>query len=120
MAKSIRASIKFKLYKRVRKALTERYPDAFPVCGRRPPLKIGILKDILPVDDPEISATQVRIFLNVWTSSTAYLQSVSRGGQRVCTQGNKIETVSPMHAAEARKILNERAERRSKLVDTRK
>jgi sRNA-binding protein len=120
MAKSIRASVKFKLYKRVRWALTQRYPAAFPTSGRRPPLKIGILKDILPIDDPDISSTQVRIFMGVWTSSTAYLQSVSRGGQRVCPQGNKMEIVSPRHAAEARKILNERAARRSNLVDTRK
>ncbi len=121
MAKSLRASVKFKLYKKVRHALTARYPLAFPVSGkRRPPLKIGILKDIVPIDDPTISATQVRIFLGVWTSSTAYLQSIARGGPRICAQGNMGEIVAARHSAEARNILADRAAKRAKLVDTRK
>lgn len=120
MTKSIRASVKFKLYKKVRVALTKRYPLAFPRSGTRPPLKIGILKEIIPIEDQTISSTQVRIFLSIWTSSTAYLQSVARGGTRVSVDGSVHSEVSRHHASEARKILRERTRRRSNLVDTRK
>lgn len=120
MTKTIRASAKFKLYKKVRFALTTRYPNAFPRSGRRPPLKIGILKEIIPLDTGDISSTQVRVFLGIWTSSTAYLQSVSRGGARVCSQGEESGKVSSRHAREAKAILQERATKRAKSVDTRK
>jgi sRNA-binding protein len=120
MAKSVRAAVKFKIYKKVRRSLTANYPKAFPAIGKRPPLKIGILKEILPISGDDISATQVRLFLGIWTSSTAYLQSVSRGGPRVCIKGTPGEAVSSIHAAEAKEILRKRASHRAKLVDTRK
>jgi len=116
-----KTSTRFRIYKAARKCLASAYPAAFPPRGRRPPLKCGILRDIVERGAGGLSATHVRIFLQVWTSSTAYLSSVSRGGGRIGLDGTCDGFVEESHAGEAAAMVAERRERiRSKrLTDSR-
>jgi len=113
LSKSIRPSVKFKLYKRIRRELSIAYPALFPMRGTRPPLKIGILKDITEDGAIEASTTQIRIFLSIWTNSTAYLKSITRQTQRIGLKGESQGRVSNGHASEARKILDDRRTRKT-------
>jgi sRNA-binding protein len=81
--------------------------------GTRPPLKIGILKDIVEEGFIEASTTHIRLFLSIWTNSTAYLKSVTRCGERMSLNGEAVGKVSGNHASEARKILDERRVRKT-------
>lgn len=113
MSKSLRPSVKFKLYKRIRRELTTAYPALFPMRGTRPPLKVGILKDIVEEGTIDASTTQIRLFLSIWTNSTAYLKSVTRRCERMGLNGEPLGKVSDNHASEARKILDDRRSRKA-------
>lgn len=106
-----KTSKRFRTYRCALKALSSAYPAAFPPKGRRPPLAVGVVKDILGRRPQGLTATQVRIFLQVWTTSTAYLTSVARGGDRVRLDGRPAGPVSTSHAEEARARVSERRKR---------
>lgn len=112
MSKSLRPSVKFKLYKRIRRELATSYPASFPMRGTRPPLKIGVLKDIVEDGIIDASITHIRVFLSIWTNSTAYLKSVTRCGERLNLSGEAVGKVSRSHASEARQILEQRKARK--------
>lgn len=118
MSKSKRPSVKFKLYRKVRKELSSQYPELFPARTKRPPLKVGILKDIVSDGKTDLSTTQIRFFLSIWTTSTAYLKSVARGQARVGLRGEECGRVERAHEIDARKILTQRNLKRTKNVDT--
>lgn len=117
MKKAMRSSAKFKFYKSMRRELFRHYPHAFPVCGKRPPLKLGILRDIVTDQKIACSATQLRFFLSIWTSSTAYLKSISVEKQRYGIDPSDSFPVDIEHARLARKILAERKKNKRKNVD---
>jgi sRNA-binding protein len=111
-----RASARFRAYRQVARALSARHPLAFPCRGIRPPLKVGVLRDISK-DLPEgVSRTRVRLFLSMWTASTAYLIGVSKGRPRVCLEGLPAGEVDASHVAEAAARL---AERRARAAERR-
>lgn len=98
--KNLRTSRKFKLYRQVGKLLREAHPHLFPARGRRPPLKQGILQELIALHAEQTTATSIRVFLSIWTRSTSYLMSVSRGGPRIgigssigceVTEDNRLE-----------------------------
>lgn len=105
-------SKKFKIYKEIRRHLVSRYPLAFPVKGRRPPLKIGILKDILADDQSPFTTGKLRVFLSIWTRSTAYLKSVSEGAGRVELSGTITASVEASHSLEAKRKIHTRRKKR--------
>lgn len=109
-----RTSVRFRTYRTARRALTAAYPAAFPARGRRPPLKVGILRDLLSADTRGLTATQVRTFLQVWTSSCSYLGSVARGGPRISLDGAQAGAVLAGNAEEAAGRIAERQRIRGK------
>lgn len=113
--KSIRTAKKFRIYKAARRELTARFPEAFPRAGRRPPLKVGILDD-LRAHDIGVSMTHCRLFLRIWTHSTAYLKSVSPDAERVGLDGVSHGGVLNSHVTEARSALRSRRARRARLT----
>jgi ProP effector len=88
------------------------FPSAFPARGRRPPLKIGILREIagrLPASGGEApSLTTLRAFLTIWTGSAAYLVSVARRRPRLDLDGAPAGPVDPDHARQAKERLARR------------
>ena len=106
--KRLRTSQRFRLYKVARKELSRVYPAAFPARGRRRPLKIGILKDIICDGSHGLPAGQVRVFLSIWTRSTSYLESVARGKERIGLDGTPCSAVEESHAVEARAAVDRR------------
>lgn len=115
--KRMRTSHRFRLYKEARRALSTAYPSAFPQKGRRPPLKVGILRDILDDGSHGLPACRVRLFLSIWTRSTSYLESVARKKERVALDGGTTGTVSAAHASEAENAVAARRTR-SKAFDS--
>jgi sRNA-binding protein len=113
--RALRNSRKFRIYKQARKALTARYPAAFPRAGKRPPLKVGILDDIRQAGEIEISITTCRRFLSIWTSSTAYLVNMGTGKPRVGLDGRHEGCVSEGHWREAKATLSKRKTLRQQL-----
>jgi sRNA-binding protein len=106
--RTLRNSRKFKIYKQARRELTTRFPEAFPRCGKRPALKVGILDDIRSAGDIGISMTHCRRFLSIWTRSTAYLVNMTPGKPRVGLDGGQSGSVSDGHHREARATLTRR------------
>lgn len=103
--KKMKASKRFRIYKEMRRELIAKYPDAFPVKGKRPPLKVGIIKDILEDGAVTNGANNIRIFLSIWTRSTAYLQGVAKKRPRVTINGEICGEISDNHASEAAQII---------------
>ncbi|NTF17534.1 hypothetical protein G6L37_03925 [Agrobacterium rubi] len=116
--KTLRTSTKFKVYRLVGKILREAHPDLFPSRGRRPPLKEGILRDLIAIHGDKTTATNIRIFLRIWTSSTSYLMSVSKGGIRIGTGSDVGGEISQPHRREAAGRIRDRRRRvRAAIVD---
>lgn len=109
--KTLRTGERFRVYRAVHKLLKEAHPGLFPGRGRRPPLKTGIMRDIVSVHGQSITATNIRIFLRIWTRSTAYLHSVSRGGARFALDMSAESEVSEGHALEAKEKIRTRKAR---------
>ena len=99
--KTLKASRKFKIYKAARRELCARFPLAFPWKGRRPTLKVGIFDDLRAAGLERVSLTDCRVFLRIWTGSTAYLVNVREGRARVALDGAPQGAVSAGHVAEA-------------------
>lgn len=117
--KRMRTSQRFRLYKEARRELTRAYPAAFPAKGRRPPLKVGILKDIISDGSHGLPAGRVRVFLAIWTRSTSYLESVSRAKERVGLDGLACSGVAAAHAAEAKASVETRRSAKASFDATR-
>lgn len=112
--KRMRTSVRFRIYKEARRAMSRAYPAAFPPKGRRPPLKVGILRDILDDGSHGLTSGRVRVFLSIWTRSTSYLRSVAMRRERVGLDGTPAGRIEESHAAEAEAELAARRARSSR------
>ncbi|MBE5213298.1 RNA chaperone ProQ [Pectobacterium brasiliense] len=89
--------------------LAERFPLCFTIEGDTRPLKIGIFQDLVervPESD-NVSKTQLRSALRLYTSSWRYLYGVKLGAQRVDLDGNPCGELEQQHVDHARKQLEE-------------
>ncbi|WP_327211034.1 ProQ/FinO family protein [Rhizobium leguminosarum] len=117
--KTLRTGPRFAVYRSVHAILNAAHPALFPKKGRRrPALKEGVLHDILAAHRGAATATEIRIFLRMWTRSTSYLETVSRGGCRYSLDMAPDGPVADSHAAEAaQKIRIRRAKSSAGKVD---
>lgn len=70
--------------------LAERFPHCFSAEGEARPLKIGIFQDLVDrvAGEMNLSKTQLRSALRLYTSSWRYLYGVKPGATRVDLDGN--------------------------------
>ncbi|MGL4860302.1 MAG: RNA chaperone ProQ [Enterobacteriaceae bacterium] len=91
--------------------LAKRFPLCFIAEGEARPLKIGIFQDLvdrLQTDsEQEVSKTQLRSALRLYTSSWRYLHGVKNGSQRVDLDGNACGELTQEHIDYARQQLVE-------------
>lgn len=89
--------------------LAERFPLCFTAEGEARPLKIGIFQDLVErvQGEDNISKTQLRSTLRLYTSSWRYLYGIKRGAQRVDLDGNSCGELETQHVEHARKQLEE-------------
>ncbi len=89
--------------------LAERFPLCFTTEGETRPLKIGIFQDLVTrvPDTDNVSKTQLRSALRLYTSSWRYLYGIKLGAQRVDLDGNACGDLEQQHVDHARKQLEE-------------
>lgn len=89
--------------------LAERFPHCFSAEGEARPLKIGIFQDLVERVGGEmnLSKTQLRSALRLYTSSWRYLYGVKPGATRVDLDGNSCGELEEQHVEHARKQLEE-------------
>ncbi|EBQ0283577.1 RNA chaperone ProQ [Salmonella enterica subsp. enterica] len=93
--------------------LAERFPHCFSAEGEARPLKIGIFQDLVERVGGEmnLSKTQLRSALRLYTSSWRYLYGVKPGATRVDLDGNPCGNpcgeLEEQHVEHARKQLEE-------------
>lgn len=89
--------------------LAERFPQCFSAEGEARPLKIGIFQDLVERVEGEmnLSKTQLRSALRLYTSSWRYLYGVKLGATRVDLDGNPCDELDEQHVEHARKQLEE-------------
>lgn len=89
--------------------LAERFPHCFRAEGEARPLKIGIFQDLVERVGGEmnLSKTQLRSALRLYTSSWRYLYGVKPGATRVDLDGNPCGELEEQHVEHARKQLEE-------------
>lgn len=89
--------------------LAERFPQCFSAEGEARPLKIGIFQDLVARVEGEmqLSKTQLRSALRLYTSSWRYLYGVKAGAIRVDLDGNPCGELEEQHVEHARKQLEE-------------
>ncbi|EBQ0358141.1 RNA chaperone ProQ [Salmonella enterica] len=89
--------------------LAERFPHCFSAEGEARPLKIGIFQDLVERVGGEmnLSKTQLRSALRLYTSSWRYLYGVKPGATRVDLDGNPCGEQEEQHVEHARKQLEE-------------
>ena len=89
--------------------LAERFPQCFSAEGEARPLKIGIFQDLVERVGGEmnLSKTQLRAALRLYTSSWRYLYGVKAGAIRVDLDGNPCGELEEQHVAHARQQLEE-------------
>lgn len=89
--------------------LAERFPLCFTAEGEARPLKIGIFQDLVARVEGEqnLSKTQLRSALRLYTSSWRYLYGVKPGAIRVDLDGNPCGELEEQHVEHARKQLEE-------------
>ena len=75
-------------------AAAARFPAVFGDAGRRPPLKVGVRKDVI-LGLSDFSQESVERFLLAWTSSHEYRTSLAAGGPRYDLSGEVCGEVSP-------------------------
>lgn len=106
--------------------LAERFPLCFSAEGEARPLKIGIFQDLVErVREANLSKTQLRAALRLYTSSWRYLYGVKVSAQRIDLDGNACGELEQQHVDHARQQLEEakarvqtqRAERNAKKRD---
>ncbi len=104
--------------------LAERFPKCFIAEGEARPLKVGIFQDLVEdlKDETQLSKTQLRSALRLYTSSWRYLYGGKEGAKRVDLNGNDCGELEAEHIEHARTQLAEakarvqaqRAEQRAK------
>ncbi|HDL6963750.1 TPA: RNA chaperone ProQ [Yersinia enterocolitica] len=89
--------------------LAERFPRCFTAEGEARPLKIGIFQDLVErvQGEENLSKTQLRSALRLYTSSWRYLYGVKVGAERVDLDGNPCGVLEEQHVEHARKQLEE-------------
>lgn len=89
--------------------LAERFPQCFSAEGEARPLKIGIFQDLVERVGGEmnLSKTQLRAALRLYTSSWRYLYGVKPGAIRVDLDGNPCGELEEQHVTHARQQLEE-------------
>lgn len=89
--------------------LAERFPLCFTAEGEARPLKIGIFQDLVArvQGEENISKTQLRSALRLYTSSWRYLYGIKLGAQRVDLDGHPCGELEAQHVEHARKQLEE-------------
>ncbi|ORM57605.1 RNA chaperone ProQ [Pantoea rodasii] len=89
--------------------LAERFPQCFSAEGEARPLKIGIFQDLVERVQGEnnLSKTQLRSALRLYTSSWRYLYGIKAGAIRVDLDGNACGVLDEQHVEHARKQLEE-------------
>lgn len=89
--------------------LAERFHHCFSAEGEARPLKIGIFQDLVERVGGEmnLSKTQLRSALRLYTSSWRYLYGVKPGATRVDLDGNPCGELEEQHVEHARKQLEE-------------
>jgi len=89
--------------------LAERFPHCFNAEGEARPLKIGIFQDLVERVQGEmnLSKTQLRSALRLYTSSWRYLYGIKAGATRVDLDGNACGELDEQHVEHARKQLEE-------------
>ncbi|CCV29999.1 TPA: RNA chaperone ProQ [Yersinia enterocolitica] len=89
--------------------LAERFPFCFTAEGEARPLKIGIFQDLVErvQGEENLSKTQLRSALRLYTSSWRYLYGVKVGAERVDLDGNPCGVLEEQHVEHARKQLEE-------------
>ncbi|CAJ0999037.1 RNA chaperone ProQ [Sodalis praecaptivus] len=89
--------------------LAECFPLCFTAEGEARPLKIGIFQDLVErvQGEDNISKTQLRSALRLYTSSWRYLYGIKLGAQRVDLDGNPCGELETQHVEHARKQLEE-------------
>ena len=89
--------------------LAERFPQCFSAEGEARPLKIGIFQDLVERVEGEmnLSKTQLRSALRLYTSSWRYLYGIKAGATRVDLDGNPCGVRDEQHVEHARKQLEE-------------
>ena len=100
---------KLKSSKEVIAFLAERFPHCFSAEGEARPLKIGIFQDLVDrvAGEMNLSKTQLRSALRLYTSSWRYLYGVKPGAIRVDLDGNPCGELEEQHVEHARKQLEE-------------
>ncbi|MFU9136034.1 RNA chaperone ProQ [Erwinia tasmaniensis] len=89
--------------------LAERFPQCFSAEGEAKPLKIGIFQDLVDRVQGEmnLSKTQLRSALRLYTSSWRYLYGIKAGATRVDLDGSACGVLEEQHVEHARKQLEE-------------
>ncbi|EPG8759975.1 RNA chaperone ProQ [Raoultella ornithinolytica] len=89
--------------------LAERFPQCFSAEGEARPLKVGIFQDLVERVGGEmnLSKTQLRAALRLYTSRWRYLYGVKPGAVRVDLDGNPCGELEEQHVAHARQQLEE-------------
>ncbi|BAE74590.1 ProP effector [Sodalis glossinidius str. 'morsitans'] len=89
--------------------LAELFPLCFTAEGEARPLKIGIFQDLVErvQGEENISKTQLRSALRLYTSSWRYLYGIKLGAQRVDLDGHPCGELEGQHVEHARKQLEE-------------
>ncbi|GGD21006.1 MULTISPECIES: RNA chaperone ProQ [Franconibacter] len=89
--------------------LAERFPQCFSAEGEARPLKIGIFQDLVARVEGEmnLSKTQLRSALRLYTSSWRYLHGIKAGATRVDLDGNPCGELDEQHVEHARQQLEE-------------
>ncbi|MFB4354920.1 RNA chaperone ProQ [Pantoea sp. BS_4] len=89
--------------------LAERFPHCFSAEGEARPLKIGIFQDLVERVQGEmnLSKTQLRSALRLYTSSWRYLYGIKAGATRVDLDGNPCGVLDEQHVEHARKQLED-------------
>ena len=85
--------------------LAERFPQCFSAEGEARPLKIGIFQDLVARVEGEmnLSKTQLRSALRLYTSSWRYLYGIKLGATRVDLDGNPCGELDEQHVEHERK-----------------
>lgn len=99
--------------------LVKQYPLCFAADENVKPLKVGIFQDLAQRldENSQLSKTQLRQALRVYTSSWRYLDATKEGSHRIDLDGQPAEVIDAQQAEHAAKLL---AESKQKAAEKRK
>ena len=109
MTSQVEPQVKPHNVKEIVALLSEQFPSCFSLTGEAKPLKIGIFQDLVEKlqADPQLSKTQLRQALRVYTSSWRYLDAIKEGVARVDLDGVAGDLIDAQQAEHAAKTLSE-------------